>query len=101
MYYKPEEWDPLADVAIEWARAKGYEVLLQDICESMVTAWTAKLCGALGIEYDGDDLNNLATMTCEFWNDRAFGVYNALLMLAGDAEVWHAIYDWGHYSVFY
>jgi hypothetical protein len=108
MHCKPEEWDPLDPRAIEYLEAHGMGGVLEELNATMCNAWKFRMgCVDIAPDYDPDDMNNLATF-CAFSNEReAFGYYNAILVWLSNrddplaVDVWHMVYDWGHYSVFY
>lgn len=95
LYYKPEEWDALEPVAVEYCNEHGLGKALEYINETVCDAWK------LLIRYRNDSLSrDMARMR----SYEAYGMYNALLIHANECgrdDVWQAIYNWGHYSVFY
>ena len=98
LYNRMEKWDDIDDVAIEWMREKGLLPVLTYIAEKMRDAWLWRDHKP----FDGELLDETYEENAYALAHDAYGAYNALLVSTGDRDdVWHAIYNWGHYSVFY
>lgn len=108
MYYRPEQWDPLDDAAIEWCENHGLGGVLRYVSERACDAWKLFYMNGLD-ELDDDELDDtdagrdyyeMVHMVLK----EAYGAYNAILIAAHDAgreDIWDMVYKWGHYGVFY
>lgn len=97
LFYRMEEWDDIDDVAIRWMRENGLLPVLTYIAEEMRDAWWLM---DRAVEESDETARDMAHLR----SHSAYGAYNALLSVAHSEhndEVWDAIYNWGHYSVFY
>lgn len=104
MYYRPEEWDALDPIAIEWCNEHGLGGVLRYANERACDAWKLfYMCGYHKLSVDELEEKPDYTMIHLVLKE-AYGAYNALLIAAHDAkrdDVWQMIYGWGHYGVFY
>lgn len=109
MYYRPEEWDELDEVAIAWIDSRNLRPALDFIVDTMKNAW--QYLDSNGIDFnsgeDYDDyhhpLNAIYSLAWDL-QKQAFGAYEVLMILANSDEAYgasRAIYNWGHYGVFY
>ena len=104
--HRPEQWDALDPKALAYLKRRGLMPVYDYIVDKMTGTWEwLDILGIdLGSEEDYEDQDHPLHFKYELAYSRAheaFGAYNALLVATKDKEINRAIYDWGHYSVFY
>ena len=100
LYHRMEKWDDIDDLAICWMREMGLLPVLRYIAETMRDAWSWRDHEP----WEGRLADETYEETAYALAHDAFGAYNSMLVTAGGCgrmDVYRAIYDWGHYSVFY
>jgi hypothetical protein len=103
LYNKPEDWDALDPVAIDWCERHGLGRVLYTCSKKACEAWAYIFKTGAPLHCDAAD-TNLDIELAYGIATQAFGMYNSLIIAARDAgraDVAKMIYDWGHYSVFY
>lgn len=105
LYNRPEKWGELDPKALAYLKRRGLMPVYEYVVDTMAGTW--KWLDEMEIDpcnADYEDQRNPQHFDYMLAYDRAhtaFGAYNALLLSTKDDEVRKAIYDWGHYGVFY
>lgn len=104
--HRPEQWDALDPRALAYLKRRGLMPVYDYIVYTMTDTW--EFIDYIGIDVSDasyEDQSHPKHCSYELAYARAhfaFGAYNALLAATEkNDEIHKAIYDWGHYSVFY
>lgn len=107
IYYRPEQWSELDSKVLAYLKRRGLLPAYDYVVSTMEHVWSFLDAHHIILHSDEeyDDPSHPLNFYYSIAYDSAFtafGAYNALLCATvKNDEVHDAIYNWGHYSVFY